>query len=150
MVKGEKMITKIKLILTLGSVLLTLSIHTVCAEEIFVKSKILKLGHVIPYLQTYFVDVIESEENNSDTKLEEVFGIYQTGKEAEIYFELSYWTKVDIEEGINSREQKFEKKSVAFIRLNSSVSCLASASLATKISTRFNSLMSEPFLYLIQ
>ncbi|UCD91241.1 MAG: hypothetical protein JSW04_07440 [Desulfobacterales bacterium] len=113
------MATKIKFILTLGSVILTLSIHNVCAEEVFVKSKILKLRHVIAYLQTYFVDVIESEENNSDAKLEEVFGIYQTGKEAEIYFELSYWTKVDIGEGFNNREQKFEKKSVAFIRLNS-------------------------------
>ena len=113
------MIKKTRAILTLGSILLILSIQTVCAGEIFVRSKKLKINHVIPYLQTYFVEVIESEGYNSNAKLEEVFGIYQTDKEAEIYFELSYWTKVDVDEEGNKMEQKFEKKRVAFVRLNS-------------------------------
>ena len=103
----------------LGSILLILSTQTVYAGEIFVRSKKLKIDHVIPYLQTYFVDAIESERHNSNAKLEQVFGIYQIDKEAEIYFEISYWTKVDIDEEGNRMEQKFEKRRVAFVRLNS-------------------------------
>lgn len=116
------MIAKNKTLLTLGLIILAIlaqPIHIICAEEMFVKSKILKIRHVISYLETNFVDVIESEENHSDAKLEEVFGIYQNGKEAEAYFELSYWTKVDIGEQANKMEQRFEKKRVAFVRLNS-------------------------------
>ena len=40
-------------------------------------------------------------------------------REAEIFFELSYWTKIDIGEEANKMVQKFEENRVVFVRLNS-------------------------------
>ena len=113
------MTAKGKYVLSFGLITLALSLHTVQAEEIFIKSKILKINHVLSYLQTNFVDVIEAKDNCSDAKLEQVLGIYQTDKEAQIYFEVSYWVRVAVGGESGKMERKIEKNQVAFVRLNS-------------------------------